>query len=381
MSTGWTAPGSTEGSPGQEPGSADPSGSPFSQPAGGPPSGPRRELVQQVPLFPLRPLNVGEVLGAAVRIYRMRPKPVLGLSAAVYGVAFVLITLATGAGMIPFIGQMQATLEDPAGDPFETSVGGTAADLLATLGSTMVTMVISMVAASLVTVLLTRIAIGEATGHSIPDGRHWSPLRRLALPAIGVSLVVAFLGTVAFLIPLALGAVPLLVIQEASWLTIIALLLGLLVGVLAAVWVWARTALALPSLAIEETGVLGSLRRSFAMTAGRRLWRVLGLVLLVVVLWMIAQQVIAGVFGFVAGILYAVILLASMFEAIVLGVAILTVVAMIGSYIATFLLAPFLSAGYAAIYADNRMRHEAWDVELNRRSRAAQDPAMPGTVR
>lgn len=372
MSTGWTAPGSTEEPAGPGPGSGQASGS-ASGPAGGPATGPQRELVQQVPLFPLRPLSLGEVLGAAVRIYRMRPKAVLGLAAAVYGVAFVLITLATGAGMIPLIGQMQATLEDPGGEAFETSVGGTASDILATLGSSVVTMVVTLVASSLVTVVLTRISLGEATGHGVPDGGTWPLLRRLALPAVGLSLLVGVLSVLAFLIPVTVGALPLLIIQEAGWLTIIALLLGLLAGLLATVWVWARTAMALPALAMERSGVLGSLRRSFRMTAGRKLWRVLGLVLLLVLIFYFAQQVVAGVFGVLAFILYMAILLASSLEALVVAMGVMTVVMMLGTYIATFLLAPFLCAGYAAIYADNRMRHEAWDVELTRQARAGRD--------
>lgn len=372
MSTGWTAPGSTEEPAGHGPGSGQASGS-ASGPAGGPATGPQRELVQQVPLFPLRPLSLGEVLGAAVRIYRMRPKAVLGLAAAVYGVAFVLITLATGAGMIPLIGQMQATLEDPGGEAFETSVGGTASDILATLGSSVVTMVVTLVASSLVTVVLTRISLGEATGHGVPDGGTWPLLRRLALPAVGLSLLVGVLSVLAFLIPVTVGALPLLIIQEAGWLTIIALLLGLLAGLLATVWVWARTAMALPALAMERSGVLGSLRRSFRMTAGRKLWRVLGLVLLLVLIFYFAQQVVAGVFGVLAFILYMAILLASSLEALVVAMGVMTVVMMLGTYIATFLLAPFLCAGYAAIYADNRMRHEAWDVELTRQARAGRD--------
>lgn len=372
MSTGWTAPGSTEEPAGHGPGSGQASGS-ASGPAGGPATGPQRELVQQVPLFPLRPLSLGEVLGAAVRIYRMRPKAVLGLAAAVYGVAFVLITLATGAGMIPLIGQMQATLEDPGGEAFETSVGGTASDILATLGSSVVTMVVTLVASSLVTVVLTRISLGEATGHRVPDGGTWPLLRRLALPAVGLSLLVGVLSVLAFLIPVTVGALPLLIIQEAGWLTIIALLLGLLAGLLATVWVWARTAMALPALAMERSGVLGSLRRSFRMTAGRKLWRVLGLVLLLVLIFYFAQQVVAGVFGVLAFILYMAILLASSLEALVVAMGVMTVVMMLGTYIATFLLAPFLCAGYAAIYADNRMRHEAWDVELTRQARAGRD--------
>src|SRR5690625_3952096 len=388
MSTGWTAPGSTEGTAGHQPGPAGGTGgpaphgngAPAPQPVGGPASGPQRGLVQQVPLFPLRPLNVGEVLGAAVRIYRVRPKPVLGLAAAVYGIAFVLITLATGAGMIPLVGQMQATLEDPTGEAAEglETVGGTTSQILATVSSTVVTMIITLVASALVTVVLTRITVGEATGDSVPDGRLWSLLRGQALPAVAVSLLMGVLGSVAFLLPLAVGALPLLVTQEAGWLTIIALLLGLLAGVLAALWVFARTALSLPALAIEGTGVLGSLHRSFQMTAGRKLWRVLGLMLLLVLIFYFAQQIVAGVFVFIAFILYVAILLASSLEAFVLAMGVMTVIMMLGTYIATFLLAPFLCAGYAAIYADNRMRHEAWDVELNRQARAGREPTAPG---
>lgn len=388
MSTGWTAPGSTEGTAGHQPGPAGGTGgpaphgngAPAPQPVGGPASGPQRELVQQVPLFPLRPLNVGEVLGAAVRIYRVRPKPVLGLAAAVYGVAFVLITLATGAGMIPFIGQMQAALEDPTGEAAEDlgTMGGASAEILATIGSSMVTMVITLVASALVTVVLTRIALGEATGNSVPGDRLWSLLRRQALPAVWLSLLMGLLGYIAFLLPLTVGALPLLIIQEAGWLTIIALLLGLLAGTLAAVWVFARTALSLPALAIEGTGVLGSLRRSFQMTAGRKLWRVLGLMVLLVLIFYFAQQIVAGVFVFIAVILYIAILLASSLEAFVLAMGVMTVIMMIGTYVATFLLAPFLCAGYAAVYADNRMRHEAWDVELNRQARAGREPVAPG---
>src|SRR5699024_1835886 len=192
-------------------------------------------------------------------------------------------------------GQMQATLEDPTGEAAEglETVGGTTSQILATVSSTVVTMIITLVASALVTVVLTRITVGEATGDSVPDGRLWSLLRGQALPAVAVSLLMGVLGSVAFLLPLAVGALPLLVTQEAGWLTIIALLLGLLAGVLAALWVFARTALSLPALAIEGTGVLGSLHRSFQMTAGRKLWRVLGLMLLLVLIFYFAQQIVA----------------------------------------------------------------------------------------
>ena len=99
------------------------------------------------------------------------------------------------------------------------------------------------------------------------------------------------------------------------------------------------------------------------------MWRVLGLGVLLSVLYYFAVQMLSGVFSVVGTVAYVAILLATNMEGIVLGVVVLTVVMMLGAYIATFLLAPYLSSGTAAIYADNRMRHEAWDIELNRRAR------------
>src|SRR5699024_6595393 len=144
-------------------------------------------------------------------------------------------------------------------------------------------------------------------------------------------------------------------------------------GMVGIFWVWARTVLAIPALVLEDAGVLGALRRSLVLTRGRRLWRVLGTVVLLYLIYVVASQVIAGVFGTVGVIVYVVILFATSMEGLLLGMLVLTVISMAGSYAATFLLAPFLSAGLVAVYADSRMRHEAWDVELLGRAREAWD--------
>lgn len=371
MSTQWTAPGST--------GAGDPqdAGTPVDIPAPAPhgpdggPVGPRRELVQALPLFPLRPLGLGEVLGAAVRIYRLRPKAVLGVSAAVFGVAFVLITLGTGASMVPLVGDMQAVMQDPEAEADFGSVG----DMVLLLLSSVVTALLTTISSSLVTVALTRLSLGEATGEGVSTAQMWATMRRRGAAAIAVALLAGLLALVAILLPTALGALPLLLLQEASALTILPLLLGVLAGVLAAVWVWARTLLAVPALVLEDAGVLGALRRAFALTRGRRLWRVLGTGVLLYLLYTVASQVIAGVFGTVASFLYMAILLAGSFETLLLGIMVMTVISMLGSYAGVFLLAPFLSAGIVAVYADARMRHEAWDIELTRRARAVWDGA------
>lgn len=374
MSTGWTAPGAAAA--GQQPQDETPTVAPAGAipPGGtGPQGGPRRELVPSMPLFPLRPLGLGEVLGAAVRIYRLRARSVLGVAAVVYGVAFVLITITTGAGMVPLIGDLQAVMQDPTGSS-EPAAFGSAADVVATIVSSAITFVLTILAAALVTVALTKVAIGEATGEQVTDADMWALMRRRGLAAVSVTLVISLLSVIAFSVPTALGVLPVVLLQEPTVLTIGAILVGLLLGVLAMLYVWARTVLAVPALVIEELGVLAALRRGFALTAGRRLWRVFGVAVLLYLLYMVAVQVIAGVFGTVATVLYVVILLASGGQAIVLGVAVLTILTMVGSFAASVVLAPFLSAGYVAVYADGRMRHEAWDVELTRRARASWNP-------
>jgi hypothetical protein len=375
MSTQWTAPGANGGeepTPSAAP-AVGPSGAPAGYGAGAPgggvhPGGPRRELRQAMPLFPLRPLGLGEVLGAAVRIYRLRAKSVLAVAAAVFGVAFVIMTFTTGAGMVPMFGDMQALMQDPEA----TSTGATTVrDAVLIIVSSAVTMILTVLASSLVTVALTRVAMGEAVGMHVSTAEMWASMRRHGLPAIGVSLLIGLLSGILFVVPFGLGMLPLLLLQEATVLTIVLLVLGLVVGVLAMLWLWARTVLAIPALVLEGTGVLGALRRGFLLTRGRRLWRVAGTAVLLYLLYALAVNVIAGVFGTVAGILYVVILLASSFEAMILGLIVLTILSMLGSYAATVLLAPFLSAGFVAVYADTRMRHEAWDVELTRQAREA----------
>lgn len=375
MSTQWTAPGTSgTGEPSPSPA---PGGGPFAAgPGGGEPAapgGPRRELVQSMPLFPLRPLGLGEILGASVRIYRLRARSVLGVAAIVYGVAFVIMTFATGASMVPMLGDMQATLEDPEAVPTGMS---SVSDIVLIVVSSVITGIISLVSAALVTVALTRVALGEAVGTPVSSAEMWATMRRKGLPAMVVSLLIGVLCSVVFVVVLGLAMLPLILLGEPTVLTVVLLLLGLVLAVLGVLWVFARTLLAIPALVLEDTGILGALRRSLEMTRGRRLWRVLGIGLLLSLLYMVAVQVIAGVVSTVAVIAYVAILLISGFEALLLGMIVLTVLTMLGSYVATFLLAPFLSAGFVAIYADGRMRHEAWDVELIRRARESWDGAQ-----
>ena len=179
------------------------------------------------------------------------------------------------------------------------------------IGSSAVTMIITMLASSLVKVALTRVALGEAVGSPVSTGQMWATMRRRGLPAVAVSLLIGVLSLVGFLVLSGLGTLPLILLQEASWLTIVPLVIGVVLGALAVLWIWARTVLAIPALVLEDVGVLGALGRSLALTRGRRLWRVLGIAVLLYLIYTVAAQVVAGVFGTVAFFVYLAILLAS----------------------------------------------------------------------
>lgn len=365
----WSAPGGgapTSTSP-ATPASSESSGS---RPAGAPgtPGPVQRELVSRPGLFPLRPLGLGEIFSAAVGIYRRRPKLVFGVSAIVLGIAFVVNSVAAGVGIAPTAVQLQSVSQDPtaasssAAEPFGSSLG----DMLTTVAASMVSQVITLVAMQLVLVVLTRLTLAEAVGSRTDDASLRAALRTHGARAALTAIVVSLMGFATFLVVSLIGGLPLLIVREAHWWTILPLPLFLVLGLLAALWVWARTLFSTPALVLEDTGVLGAVRRSFALTRGRRVWRPLGIAVLLTVAYTLAQQAIAGVFGTIGTILYMIILLATQMAAIVPGMILLMVVAMLGTYAASVVAVPFWAAGLTALYADLRMRHESWDITLRR---------------
>ncbi|UYG15710.1 glycerophosphodiester phosphodiesterase [Brachybacterium huguangmaarense] len=368
MTNPWTAPGTN----GEESGAV---GTAAASPAPGGPTAPgplQRELVARTPLFPLRPLGVGEILGAATRIYRLRPRISLLVAAVVYAISFVLTTALSGASILPMAGQVQASMDGSAG---ATVTGPGDGEVLVTLGASLASGLVSLVAAQLVTIALSALAIGEATGTPLADAAVWRTIRRHGISAVLAGLVIAVATLVLWAVLVGLGLLPLLLTDEAHWWTIVPVLLALVLALAGSVVIWMRTALTAPALVVEKLGALGAIRRSLVLTRGRRRWRVLGVGALLVLLVYVLTQVLASAFGIVAVVAYVAILLAGGPGLVVLAMAVLLVLTMLGAYVASVLSEPFRSAGMAALYADQRMRWESWDVELTRRSRDARDAA------
>jgi hypothetical protein len=123
------------------------------------------------------------------------------------------------------------------------------------------------------------------------------------------------------------------------------------------IWFWVRVyLLPVPALMLEPTGLFGALARGFALTR-RQFWRTLGIALLTVIVVFIASSVL----GFPIGILgqVATLVVGSQYALLVL-----IVTQALQQVVTAAFATPFTSAVTSLQYLDQRMRKEAYDVEL-----------------
>lgn len=358
--------------PGQTPGQT--SGSGWISPGSGPQPGPWGSLpgYAGVPpadlrpgIIPLRPLGLGEIYDGAFHAVRSNPGAMVGASAVVVAV-MTAIQLAVQAWMFGSLGTffealgLDATGDPEAGPPAIDTEG--LASALGTLGAgTAATQIVSVIALSVLTALVTVVVGSAVLGQRTAGSELWRRVRSRLLPLIGLTLLVGLLVGLAALAALAPGLLLLFVSPIAGALV---LLLGI-AGALA-VWLWldTRWAMAGPALLLEEQRVVASMRRAWRLTS-RGFWRVLGIRLLTLVIVLVTMAVVQAPFSLVAGVLFAPpadaadpFTLEQTLPQLVIGG--------IGTAIAATIVYPFAAAVTALLYVDQRMRLEGLDVELAR---------------
>ena len=155
------------------------------------------------------------------------------------------------------------------------------------------------------------------------------------------------------------GASVLLIVLVDSWIVALVWFLVSGAGLVALLcWTWIRvTYLAVPALAIERIGVFAAIGRGYRLTR-RQFWRTFGIGLLTVVITLIAAQILTVPFSIVGQIAGLAI------PDTGIAVLVLVVVNALGSVLATAFVTPFTSAVTSLQYLDQRMRKEAYDVEL-----------------
>ncbi|MEU6713109.1 glycerophosphoryl diester phosphodiesterase membrane domain-containing protein [Nonomuraea sp. NPDC046802] len=306
-------------------------------------------------IIPLRPLGLGDILDGTIKLIRSNPKAVLGLSA----IAALLTSVPLAIGQAFVLDTMGSTLTDPS----QTSAAAAELDSLygvaAQYGGTLVSYAVQFVVVTLLTGILTRILGRAVFGGNITAGEAWR-LVKSRMPAlfgvVGLMTVIMAVPLIVFVLLIVALAMNVPPRDGALWL-LGATLLFLLVYFCYYLFFRTRFAFASPAVVLEGRGPIDAMRRSWHLVSGD-FWRVLGIMLLTSLL-----------VGLVAGLLSVPFTLLGtifgMFGAGSVGSAIVSAVLIaIGGTLGAMLTYPFEAGVAGLLYADRRMRSEAFDLVL-----------------
>jgi len=299
-------------------------------------------------IVPLRPLGLGELLDGAFTGIRRNPKATLGLSA-------ILMTIASVAEAVVsfFIVGESAGLSTRAGGQISEAE---ATRLLGQLGGGLaIALVVSVIATTILTGLLTIVYGRAVLGESLTMGEAWRQVRPRLLRLLGVTVLVILIMLVVlgigFGVPIGIAAA----VPNAGTI-ILAVLIGI-AAIVAVLYLHTKLALAESAVVLENSGVIGALTRSFRLT-NRSFWRVFGILLLTNIIATLLNSVIQT--PFVVGQIPMTISDDPSTALQLLGV----VTSTIGTIIATTVTTPFVAGVGVLLYVDLRMRREGLDLQL-----------------
>ncbi|MBB2909726.1 hypothetical protein FHS43_000972 [Streptosporangium becharense] len=345
----WTAPGSTPGGPSTPHGQPPPHQQGYQQPHQQGPYGAAPHAYQALRpgIIPLRPLGLGDILDGAVKLIRSNPRSTLGLSAIVAVLSTIpsLIwqLLAPGASF-------SVSLDDPYAAESLSRTG-----LFAQYGGTLVSSAVQFVAVTLLSGMLTCVLGRAVLGGRVTIAEAW----RLARPRVPTLLGLVLVITAILLVP----AVPIFVLiialtADAGVGAAVAVTLLAMLGFLVyAFFITTRLALAAPVAVLERRGVVDSLRRSWNLVDGG-FWRTLGILILTQIIMILVSFVLLIPFTVVAGVLTAA---GGLSTASLIAAATLIAV---GGVVGSMITYPFQAGVNGLLYADRRMRVEAFDLVL-----------------
>jgi hypothetical protein len=304
----------------------------------------------------LRPMSTGELMDRTLVLYRKNFKLFVGI-ASVGPATYLLFQLLT-------IGSASVQAQSPNNvNPF--SAVGLGIGFLAGF----FIMLVGMAIAHGATV---RAVAAVHLGQPIRIMEAYRALRGKFWRIIGVFVC---MGLLAFLAVLAAVLVVVIVIVMLRTLAVVdpgrggqlfAFLLGfgtVLIVAVSAMVVWVRYALAIACCVVEDLGVVRSIKRSAFLSKGSR-FRIFLIYLVFVLLAVILGAIMGGLAG-AAGTLIP-------------NATARLVLIYIVSFLASLLTGPLATIGIALVYYDERVRKEAFDLQLMMSSLDA--PAPPPSV-
>lgn len=230
-------------------------------------------------MIPLEPLQLSDILNGAVSTVGRYWKQLLGMAAAAYGGAAVIVAAALGVVYASFSGRIHGITHAPKGsdvgwDQAGPVVLGFSGVLLG--AALLTTLSTALVSAGCATVLQEAV-LGRPTTFRAVWRRAWSRV----FPVIGAVLLSGLIVLVPLLLiaGASVGAVVAAVGAHSPAVAIVVGVLGGLALVPPAVWLWVLFSLAPAAVVFERQGPIGALRRSARLVRGSW-WRICGVSLL-----------------------------------------------------------------------------------------------------
>jgi hypothetical protein len=276
----------------------------------------------------LRPLRVGEILDAGIKVYLRNARTLIGLTALVVVPfqalsAVVLLSTVSAGSEVPrgfaSIGSVQRSNHT-------TSLGGsTILDLTGLL----------------ITALTTAACVKAISDIYLDQPTDIGTSLRFALRRLGSLLWLEIM-------------------------TYVLLALAFVAIIIPGIWLYAAWSVAVPALLIEGCRGWGALRRSFRLVRGRW-WPTAGVLL-------VAAFMTSVISGALEGGLVAISLTSGA------SVVLTVVVVSLAAGLASMLTRPFQAAVITVLYYDLRVRHEGYDVALLAEQLGIEPTALPPTA-
>jgi hypothetical protein len=204
--------------------------------------------------------------------------------------------------------------------------------------------------------MIAHVTSAAAVGRKLSIGEAWAATRGKRWRLLGMALMLGLAEVVALAI--AAGIVVLVALNADLGTTIVcALAVGAAVLV-ASVFYWIRLrALAVPTLMLEPVGVFGALARAFRLSR-QQFWRLFGILLLVSLIVGFAGSMLRLPFS-ISGQVFLTTGTDTSY-----GLTLYILLTAVGTVVSSAVVEPFQAAVSALLYVDQRIRKEAYDVEL-----------------
>ncbi|WP_323958935.1 glycerophosphoryl diester phosphodiesterase membrane domain-containing protein [Arthrobacter sp. JZ12] len=307
-------------------------------------------------IIPLRPLGLGEILDGAFQACRRNPLSTFGI-AILFQVVIAVITVLLTFGLTGTLANL---------DPVTASasqVTGLVASALS-VGSVLVLLTSAgvLILQGVLIIPIARAVLNERTGFA----QLWKLAWGRILPLIGLGLILVLLWTVSVVVLVLIFVGLSLAFEEAA---IAIVIVGILLAIVAAVWLNIKWVMAPAALMLEGVGPITALRRSWTLTT-RNWWRTFGILVLTAIIVSIITQVVTAPLSFIVfGFGSFTTDPASAETALLESLPVLLITQAVTAVFTAIGFA-FQAGVTALLYVDLRIRREGFDIVLLRENEA-----------